>query len=460
MFFTEIVVVNQDSRLTKIGEPRRMVSRYVIESDLIPSLGALVRMKCFRFLKTKLLAAGLMLGCVGFLSAADKEVLLGGPELTSGIPGSGDLTVAEVRSWLAKPENHETLSVTLPMGLDKGAAGIVIPEDNPLTRAKIELGRQLYFDPRLSRDSSVSCASCHHPDKGYAFDTQFGVGIEKQTGGRNSPVSFNRILSGPQFWDGRAESLEAQAVGPIANPIEMGFTHEECVERLQGIEGYRLQFEKIFPGEGVTIDNVGKAIASFERVIVTGPSPADYYEPVLLVETQFADLVGDLEAFEEEDPDTYDFYMEALENSKKNPISESAIRGRKLFFDKKSNCSTCHTGANFTDEQYHNLGVGMDAEKPDLGRFDQTKEDKDRGAFKTPTVRNIALTGPYMHDGSQKTLEEVVEWYAKGGHPNDHLSDKVKKLELTDQDKADLVAYMKALTGAYPDVCQDRLPKN
>lgn len=412
------------------------------------------------FLKINFMVVLLAMGFAGNASAAENEVLLGGPELTSGIPGSGALTIAEVKSWLSKSENHETLKVRLPMGLDKGAAGIVIPEDNPLTRAKIELGRQLYFDPRLSRDGTVSCASCHHPDKGYAFDTQFGVGVKGQKGGRNSPVSYNRILSGPQFWDGRADSLEAQAVGPIANPIEMGFTHDECVERLETIEGYRIQFEKIFPDSGVTIDNVGKAIASFERVVVTGPSPADYYEPVLLVESQFPELVKDLEAFEEEDPDSFDFYMEAVENSEKNPMSEAAIRGRKLFFDKRSNCSTCHTGANFSDEQYHNLGVGMDTEKPDLGRFDQTKEDKDRGAFKTPTIRNVALTAPYMHDGSQKTLEEVVEWYAKGGHANDHLSDKVKKLDLTDQEKSDLVAYMKALTGEFTSVCQDRLPKN
>ena len=412
------------------------------------------------FLKINFMVVLLAMGFAGNASAAENEVLLGGPELTSGIPGSGALTIAEVKSWLSKSENHETLKVRLPMGLDKGAAGIVIPEDNPLTRAKIELGRQLYFDPRLSRDGTVSCASCHHPDKGYAFNTQFGVGVKGQEGGRNSPVSYNRILSGPQFWDGRADSLEAQAVGPIANPIEMGFTHDECVERLETIEGYRIQFEKIFPDSGVTIDNVGKAIASFERVVVTGPSPADYYEPVLLVESQFPELVKDLEAFEEEDPDSFDFYMEAVENSEKNPMSEAAIRGRKLFFDKRSNCSTCHTGANFSDEQYHNLGVGMDTEKPDLGRFDQTKEDKDRGAFKTPTIRNVALTAPYMHDGSQKTLEEVVEWYAKGGHANDHLSDKVKKLDLTDQEKSDLVAYMKALTGEFTSVCQDRLPKN
>ena len=153
------------------------------------------------FLKINFMVVLLAIGFAGNASAAENEVLLGGPELTSGIPGSGALTIAEVKSWLSKSENHETLKVRLPMGLDKGAAGIVIPEDNPLTRAKIELGRQLYFDPRLSRDGTVSCASCHHPDKGYAFDTQFGVGVKGQEGGRNSPVSYNRILSGPQFWE-------------------------------------------------------------------------------------------------------------------------------------------------------------------------------------------------------------------------------------------------------------------
>jgi cytochrome c peroxidase len=145
--------------------------------------------------------------------------------------------------------------------------------------------------------------------------------------------------------------------------------------------------------------------------------------------------------------------------SEASPISESAIRGGELFFTDKSGCTACHVGANYTDELYHNLGVGMDAEKPDLGRFDVTKVDKDRGAFKTPTVRNVAMSAPYMHDGSQKTLAEVVEWYAKGGHPNEWLDEKVKKLELSDQDKKDLVAFMEeGLTGSLPKVERTRLP--
>ena len=138
-------------------------------------------------------------------------------------------------------------------------------------------------------------------------------------------------------------------------------------------------------------------------------------------------------------------------------MSDSAKRGRDLFFG-KAQCTACHAGANFTDEQYHNLGVGMDKEMPDLGRFDTTGEEKDKGAFKTPTVRNVVLSAPYMHDGSQATLEEVVEWYDKGGHPNPHLSEKVKKLDLTDEEKKDLVDFMKALTGEFPKVERGRLP--
>ncbi|MCA9104538.1 MAG: c-type cytochrome [Planctomycetales bacterium] len=406
-----------------------------------------------------LLASALVLLGLSSAPRAAETIVLGGPELAAGIPGNGPLRISEIETWLDDPANHEPLKVELPFGLARSQANIVVPEDNPLTRAKIELGRQLYFDPRLSRDSSVSCASCHHPDKGWGFDTQFGVGIDGQEGGRNSPVSFNRILSGAQFWDGRADSLEAQAIGPIANPIEMGFTHDECVERLREIPGYRLQFDKIFPESGVTIENVGKALASFERIVVTGPSPADYYEPLLLVETQYAELLADLEEFEEFEPDAYDLWVELSKQAEAHPMSDAAKRGRELFFGERANCVLCHSGANFADEQYHNLGVGMEVAEPDLGRFEVTGEERDRGAFKTPTLRNIELTAPYMHDGSQATLEEVVDWYAKGGHPNAFLSDKIKKLDLTDQDRADLVAYMRALTGEFTPVRVDRLPE-
>jgi cytochrome c peroxidase len=385
-------------------------------------------------------------------------VVLGSPELTAGVPGRGELTNEQIKSWLGNTAIHQPLEVVLPVGLALGANNVFIPKENPITRAKIELGRQLFFDTRLSSSNTVSCASCHHPEDGYGRNTTFGVGVGGQKGGRNSPTSFNRILSSVQFWDGRAATLEDQAKGPIANPIEMGNTHEAAVKTLKGIEGYRLEFDKVFPGKGITIDTVAQAIATFERAIVTGPSPADYYEPLMNFEKSFSDDLKDMDNFKTEDLDSYNQYWKLKRASDAHPISPSAIRGRELFFG-KANCTACHAGANFSDEKYHNIGIGMEKENPDLGRFDQTKQDKDRGAFKTPTVRNISQTGPYMHDGSLKTLTEVVEWYDKGGHPNPYLSDKMKKLNLTAQEKEDLVSYMQALQGDLPVVRTDRLPK-
>jgi cytochrome c peroxidase len=379
----------------------------------------------------------------------DRErVTLGDPTLTGGVPGAGPITAEQIDRWLADPKNFVELDPVLPLGLSQGTKQITGLDTNPLTRAKIELGRQLYFDTRLSADATVSCASCHDPAMGYTAHTTTGVGIGGQKGGRNSPVSFNRILSGKQFWDGRADSLEAQAVGPIANPIEMGFTHEGVVKRLGEIPVYKKQFDKIF-GE-VTIDRVGQAIAAFERTLVTSPSPYDYHEELL----PFAKMDAEDIAEDEELAAKYAAVKAAAEA---HPMSESAKRGRDLFFG-KANCTACHVGANLADEQYHNLGVGMDKPEPDLGRFVVTKDEKDTGAFKTPTVRNVALTAPYMHDGSVATLEEVVAWYDKGGHPNPQLSDKIKPLNLSDEEETDLVEFMKACSSPTPPVETGRLP--
>jgi cytochrome c peroxidase len=379
------------------------------------------------------------------------EVKLGEGDLLTGIPGDGPLKLDAIKKWLAEPMNHVTLEVSLPMGLNVGKIPQEPLEKNPLTKAKIELGRQLYFDTRLSSDNTISCASCHHPDKGYAFDSQFGIGVDGQEGGRNSPVSYNRILTTAQFWDGRAESLEAQAVGPIANPIEMGNTHETVVQTIAEIPGYKLQFDKVFE-DGVNIDNVGKALASFERAIVTGPSAFDYYEQLKPLKALDEEIIAE----EEDLKAKYDMLMAG---AKEKPMSESAERGYKLFFSERVNCSACHVGANLADEKYHNLGIGMDADEPDMGRFVVTGEEKDKGAFKTPTIRNVELTAPYMHDGSLKTLEESVQHYNKGGTPNPWLSDKVKKLNLTEQEVADLVAFMKACTGDFPPIEHARLPE-
>lgn len=389
-------------------------------------------------------------------SAQQSTLDLGKDELVLGIPGSGPLTNARIEEWLSQEVNHQALTVKLPLGLSLGESQMKGLQKNPLTLAKIELGRQLYFDTRLSADNTVSCASCHHPQDGYSRHTPTGVGIRGQKGGRNSPSSYNRILSDAQFWDGRAGSLEAQAVGPIQNPIEMGNTHAAAVATLEKIDGYKMQFMKIFPDSGVTIDNVGSAIAAFERILVTGATSYDYNESY----KRFAALSEeDLDDLKTDSPETYAEYEEVKLLAELNPMSESALRGQDLFFSKRVGCSNCHVGANLADEQYHNLGVGMSAKEPDLGRFAETKAEKDKGAFKTPTIRNVALSAPYMHDGSLATLEEVVEHYNKGGAKNPWLSDKILPLKLTPLESNDLVEFMRACTGSFPFVTGARLPQ-
>lgn len=416
-----------------------------------------------------------MLRCIALVAAlavcslanaeSPQTIKLGEDALLDGISAAGKtLSLDEIAEWLADPQRHQTLNVELPEGLADAASNVFISEDNPLTEAKIELGRQLFFDKRLSSDETVSCATCHDPDHGYAAATQFGVGIGGAEGPRNTPVAYNRLLSKAQFWDGRAATLEDQAVGPIASAIEMGNSHEACVAVIAKIPGYRLQFAKVFGSgslpSGLSIDNVGRALASFERVLVTGPSPWDRHQPLARFQAAYAEDLEDLEYLEEDDPELYEEYQTLLPKPGEPAISESALRGGELFLSEQIGCAKCHAGANFTDELYHNLGVGWDQPgELDLGRFDTTGEAKDRGAFKTPTLRNVAQSAPYMHDGSQKTLEEVIDWYDKGGHPNPYLSDKIKPLKLTPQEKADLVAFMYALTGALPEVARDRLPE-
>ena len=302
-------------------------------------------------LKIDIKQSGLLTVCmlaVMALPAFGQESILdlGKQNPGTGIPGTGPLTNAQIKEWLSQEGNHKPLTVKLPLGLSLGESQMKGLDKNPLTLAKIELGRQLYFDTRVSSDRTISCASCHHPQEGYSRHTPTGVGVNGQKGGRNSPVSYNRILSDAQFWDGRASSLEDQAVGPIQNAIEMGNTHEVMVRTLKGIEGYSMQFEKIFPGSGFTIDNVGKALAAFERTLVTGPAPFDYSEAY----KRFATLdPEDLEELKTDSPETYTQYEEAKVLAEANPMSESALRGQELFFSKGVGCSNCHVGANLAD---------------------------------------------------------------------------------------------------------------
>jgi cytochrome c peroxidase len=315
-------------------------------------------------------------------------------------PGPTEREVLTSGSW----------SMTLPLGLQASSA--YIPDDNPMSDAKIALGKVLYFDRRFSKDRTISCASCHRPYHGFADPHATSEGVGLLLGGRNSPTVINRLFSAEQFWDGRAEDLERQAHGPLVNPVEMAMaSHGDVVTRCRAVPGYGPLFAAAFGDAGIDLDRIGKAIAAYERTVLAGDSPFDRYQ------------AGERDA-----------------------LSASAIRGMALF-EGKANCRVCHAGFNFTDESYHNLGVGMDAAKPDLGRYEISKDERDRGAFKTPTLRNVSMTPPYMHDGSEETLLDVIELYDRGGVPNPHLSQEIKPLRLTETEKRDLVAFLEALTG-------------
>lgn len=310
------------------------------------------------------------------------------------------------------------------LAVPRGLKAVPIPADNPLTEAKIALGKQLYFDPRLSGDDTISCASCHDPKKGWSNGSAFATGVRGQVGGRSAPTIINAGYQYFQFWDGRAQHVEGQALGPIQNPIEMDLTLEKLIVKLNKIAGYRSQFQEVF-GTDVTADGIAKAIGAFERTVLSGNAPFDQFK------------AGD-----------------------KKALSEAAERGRHVFFNKAS-CSACHAGPNFSDGAFHNLGVGIKSDNPDLGRFAVTKLGGDRGAFKTPTLREIARTAPYMHDGSLKTLEDVVEFYNQGGNPNPQLDEEIFPLKLTDQQKSDLITFLKEGLASpdYPDIAPPKFPE-
>ena len=323
-----------------------------------------------------------------------------------------------------------TLAVLVSAGLSVSAAEPVglspvpVPKDNPQTPEKISLGKQLYFDKRLSKDNTVSCASCHDPKFGFSNGERFATGVGGAKGGRSAPSVINSAYYKLQFWDGRAASLEEQALGPIANPIEMALPVEDAVAKLNKIGGYKSSFQKVF-GTDVTADGIAKAIAAYERTVISGNAPYDKFK------------AGDESA-----------------------LSEKAQHGMKLFFG-KANCSACHGGPNFSDSGYHNIGIGMDAKEPDVGRIAISKLGGDTGAFKTPTLREIARTAPYMHDGSLATLEDVINHYEKGGIANDYLDEELFALRLTSDEKAALVTFLKeGLSSAdYPDHKAPELPE-
>jgi cytochrome c peroxidase len=329
-------------------------------------------------------------------------------------PGPGHASRAALMP-IGKP-----VKIKAPLGLPP----VPIPSDNPPTEETIALGRRLYYDPGLSVDGTVSCATCHAPNLGFGDGQALSNGVDGKLGSRSAPTVINAAYNTLQFWDGRSASLEKQAEGPMANAVEMGHTLEGVVKFAQSDPTYRKLFAKAWGTEQITIDLVTKSIASFERTVVIGDSPFDrfYYG-------------GD-----------------------KKALSLAEQRGLKLFLNpKKGNCSVCHVVgkkyALFTDNKFHNIGVGADTSGnfADVGLYAQSKNTADMGAFKTPTLRNIAETAPYMHDGSQATLKDVVDHYVGGGTSNPHLDKEIHALDfLTFNERADLKAFLESLTGTLP----------
>lgn len=311
----------------------------------------------------------------------------------------------------AAAQTQTAFSLHLPSGLEKDK--LVIPEDNPLTKETVELGNLLFFDTRLSANETIACASCHVPALAFTDGQPVSAGIHRQQGGRSAPTAVNRVFSTAQFWDGRAATLEDQSVGPFVNPVEHGFAdHDALVAKVNTIAGYRPLFERAFGPGPITLDLIGKAIAGFQRTLLSGNSPYDR------------------------------FVME----DDARALSDAAQNGFRVFVG-KGRCLSCHSGFNFTDERFHNLGVGWDRDQVDVGRYAVTKNAEDLGAFKTPTLREIARTAPYMHDGRFATLRQVIEFYDRGGIPNPYLDSAVKPLRLTDQEKEDVIEFLRSLNG-------------
>ena len=281
------------------------------------------------------------------------------------------------------------------------------PPDNLQTRRKINLGRRLFFDRVLSSDRSMSCGTCHDPAKGFSDGRRRAIGFHGHALPRHTPSIWNAAYNSSQFWDGRAASLEEQASGPMMSATEMNAPKEpELTERLEADARYRRDFEAVF-GERPTIKNLAKAIAAFERTVVTSGSRFDHYA-----------------------------------RGQKNALGLQEKNGLVLFIG-KARCARCHNGPNFTDNKFQNIGTGSEE---DPGRYSITHLEQDRGAFKTPSLRNAALHAPYMHDGSAATLDAVIDYYDRGGNEKQGKSPFMMKIGLTPQEKHDLIAFLKTLT--------------
>lgn len=301
---------------------------------------------------------------------------------------------------------------------------------DPAGPARARLGRLLFHDRRLSIDGTVACATCHRVEHAFSEPTPVSTGIGRQRGRRKAPALINQAVKlYPHFFrDGRAASLEVQALEPLRNPLEMGNAHDEFVVTIRAIPGYRPYFEAAFATPDVTKEGVATAIANYVRTLMSGNSPWDRWR----------------------------------RNHDESAVSDQARRGHELFFG-KAGCNQCHLGSNFSDDSFHNLGVGWDARAQsftDDGRYEVTKHRGDRGAFRTPTLREVTKHPPYMHDGSLNTLRDVVEWYNRGGEKNPYLDARLHPLNLKEEDIRALVAFLEALEGeGYQDVPPSSFPQ-
>ena len=311
-----------------------------------------------------------------------------------------------------------TAAIAVAIGCARALPAASRPLSGPVSAAargdEVRLGQRLFEDPRLSRTGAVSCKTCHDPAFGLSDGRRVSAGVEGRLGNRNSPSILVAATTPALFWDGRAASLEAQALGPIANPLEMDRDPQAVVAELAATPAYAAAFRQVYP-DGVTTANLARAIAAFERTIGPGPSPHDRW------------LAGEADA-----------------------MSPAAVRGREVF--RQNRCMACHKGPDLTDHGFYNVGWGLDQPSPDPGRAAVTQDPKDVGKFKTPTLRNVQESAPYFHDGRAATLEAVVDYYDKGGNPHPNLDFRVRPLNLTAADKADLLAFLRSLSGGstYP----------
>lgn len=298
---------------------------------------------------------------------------------------------------------------------------IPFPKDAPYDPRIATLGKMLYFDPRLSGGQNLSCASCHNPSFGWEAPAARAIGSSNTPLGRHTPTVLNAAWTSPLFWDGRAATLEAQAKGPITNPAEMNATMDQVITRLGKVPQYAEAFQKLFPQDGMSEPTILRAIATFERTVVSGWSPFDRY------------VDGD-----------------------PNAISSEAKQGFELFIG-RAGCANCHTGWNFTDNQFHDIGLPGN----DPGRLAIDPSDPMNGqAFKTPGLRNISLRAPYMHDGTLRDLTAVLKHYADGVVQRPTLSPAMAQIQISDDDIKTLIAFLNTLTEETSDVSTPVLPAN